>query len=108
MRRNNINIELINYRIYHEKSRGDHHEKSRDGIPITKKVVTVKLYYVNRVAQPNGEHEVHTSTCRFLPAASNRVVLGYFFNSRDALQAARRIYSNVDGCFYCCSDSHHR
>lgn len=70
--------------------------------------IMIQLYYVNRVAQPTGEHEVHTSTCRYLPSAANRIFLGYFSNSRDALQAARMIYSNVDGCFYCCSDSHHR
>lgn len=35
-------------------------------------------YYVNKNAQPNGDHEVHTSSCSFLPAEANRLYLGDF------------------------------
>ena len=67
-----------------------------------------KHYYVNRIAQPTGEHEVHTSDCRYLPSAMNRLYLGYFSSSREALQEARKYYTKVDGCFYCCPESHIR
>jgi len=33
-------------------------------------------YYVNKKAQPTGEHEIHTSTCPYLPDSSNRQYLG--------------------------------
>ena len=70
--------------------------------------IMIQAYYVNRVAQLTGEHEVHVSTCRFLPSVANRIFLGYFSNSQEALDAAKRYYNNVDGCYFCCSDSHRR
>ncbi len=67
-----------------------------------------KHYYVNQNAQPSGEHEVHAENCAFLPSAENRIYLGYFSNGREAIKEARKHYSNVDGCFYCCPESHKR
>jgi len=63
-------------------------------------------YYLNRNAQPTGEHEVHTSICPFLPALSNRIYLGEFINCADAVKEARKYYNNVDGCYYCCPACH--
>lgn len=37
-----------------------------------------QFYYVNAQAQSNGDHEVHTSTCAFLPSEHNRSYLGCF------------------------------
>ncbi len=65
-------------------------------------------YYVNKNAQPTGEHEVHKSTCSYLPDANNRIGLGYFSNCADALKKAREYYSKVDGCYYCCPACHKR
>ena len=64
------------------------------------------LYFVNENAQLGGEHEVHRATCGRLPALGNRKCLGFFENSKDALREARKYYSNVDGCYYCCPESH--
>ena len=63
-------------------------------------------YYVNKDAQKNGDHEVHTSTCSFVPSVSNRLYLGTFDNCRDAVKEAKKTYSNVDGCYYCSKDCH--
>jgi len=63
-------------------------------------------YYVNKNAQSTGEHEVHTSGCSYLPDASNRKNLGDFTNCKDAVNAAGKIYNNVDGCYYCCNSCH--
>lgn len=65
-------------------------------------------YYVNKNAQPTGEHEIHKSTCVCLPDAENCLYLGDFDNSYDAKIAAKKYYSNVDGCFYCCQEIHTR
>lgn len=65
-------------------------------------------YYVNKNAQPTGEHEVHKSTCSWLPDAENRIYLGDFVSSTEALKAARKFYSDVDGCYYCCPEIHKR
>lgn len=65
-------------------------------------------FYVNKNAQPTGEHEVHRATCSFLPDASNRIYLGDFATSQAAVQEARKYYSCVDGCAYCCPEGHTR
>ena len=66
------------------------------------------FYYVNKNAQATGEHEVHASGCKYLPSEENRIYLGFFTNSRDAIREAEKYYSNVDGCFFCCPESHTR
>lgn len=63
-------------------------------------------YYVNKNAQPTGEHEVHTDKCIKLPEIYNRIDLGYFISCEDAKKEAKKHYSNVDGCYYCCSKCH--
>ncbi|HEX6745715.1 MAG TPA: hypothetical protein VF092_00265 [Longimicrobium sp.] len=63
-------------------------------------------YYVNKVAQSNGDHEVHTSTCSFLPSEQNRKFLGYFDNCWQAVAAARTHYTQVNGCYYCSNACH--
>jgi len=47
------------------------------------------LYYVNKNAQPTGEHEVHKDDCSFLPDSENRIYLGYFDNCKDAVNEAK-------------------
>lgn len=66
------------------------------------------IYYVNQNAQTGGEHEVHKSDCSYLPKEENRTYLGTFDNCKDAVKEAKKYYSNVDGCYYCCNDCHTR
>lgn len=66
----------------------------------------MKFYYVNKNPQIRGEHEVHSSDCIYLPAPENRQYLGYFNSCAEAVKEARRYYTNVDGCFYCCPLCH--
>lgn len=73
---------------------------------LTKKIIM--RYYVNKNAQSKGEHEVHTSSCSYLPDADNRIYLGDFSNCKEAVKEARKYYDNVDGCYYCCNDCHTR
>jgi predicted secreted protein len=61
-------------------------------------------YYVNQNAQLNGDHEVHTARCVFLPGY--RTYLGEFTSCTPAAQTARVYYIQSNGCFYCCSDCH--
>ena len=63
-------------------------------------------YYVNDNAQSNGDHEVHTATCNWLPAPQNRTYLGDFTNCNDAVRAARRYYTQVNGCYFCSRPCH--
>lgn len=68
----------------------------------------MEQYYVNRIAQSKGEHEVHTSSCSFLPSSENRIYLGLFSSCAEAKLEARKYYLNVDGCYYCCKPCHTR
>lgn len=63
-------------------------------------------YYVNKQAQSNGDHEVHESTCTYLPTEANRLYLGWFTNCSDAVKEAKKTYSQVNGCYYCCRSCH--
>lgn len=65
-------------------------------------------YYVNKLAQATGEHEVHKTTCNWLPSSENRIGLGYFPSCADAIKKAREYYTNVDGCKHCCPVCHKR
>lgn len=66
----------------------------------------MKSYYVNTNAQSNGDHEVHTSECRYLPAVENRKYLGVFSSCVGAVAEARKSYSRSNGCYYCCNACH--
>jgi len=63
-------------------------------------------YYVNKNAQANGDHEVHTASCSYLPAAENRIYLGAFSSCRSAIIEARKHYTQVNGCYYCSTPCH--
>jgi len=63
-------------------------------------------YYVNTKEQANGDHEVHTSTCSYLPAAENRLYLGYLDSCAEAVRIAKRTYPQSNGCYYCCRACH--
>lgn len=59
-------------------------------------------YYVNKNAQSSGDHEVHVSTCSYIPDADNRKHLGTYDNCKDAVTEAKKTYAHADGCYYYC------
>jgi hypothetical protein len=63
-------------------------------------------YYVNDTAQRNGDHEVHKSTCNWLLQAIRKTDLGHHSTCASAVQAARRIHTQVNGCAYCSPQCH--
>ena len=64
----------------------------------------METYYVNMNAQDNGDHEVHTSKCKYLPNPENRLYLGVFDNCHDAVIKAKEHYSQSNGCYYCSNE----
>tara|TARA_R110002072_G_scaffold75624_5_gene177881 strand:- start:3952 stop:4158 length:207 start_codon:yes stop_codon:yes gene_type:complete len=64
------------------------------------------FYYVNKNAQANGDHEVHKSTCSWMPNAENRLFLGNFDNCREAVKEAKKYYHQSNGCYYCSNECH--
>jgi hypothetical protein len=63
-------------------------------------------HYVNNNAQANGDHEVHVEGCSFMPLPANRAYLGDFSSCRPAVTEARKYWSQVNGCYYCCNACH--
>lgn len=65
-----------------------------------------RSYYVNKNAQSNGDHEVHATSCSYMPDARNRVYLGTFPTCNSAVREAKKYYSQVNGCYYCANACH--
>lgn len=61
-------------------------------------------YYVNNNPQSNGDHEVHTTGCYYMPG--NSTYLGNHPNCYSAVAAARRIYRQSNGCYFCSRECH--
>lgn len=76
------------------------------GLLLLKEGGQAMRFYVNKNAQPNGDHEVHRYDCSWLPDMENRIYLGDFSTSQAAVREARRYYTKVNGCYYCCPESH--
>lgn len=66
----------------------------------------MKNYYVNTQAQYNGDHEVHTADCQFIPSLLNRKAIGQHENCKAAVTEAKKTYSKADGCKTCSNDCH--
>ena len=63
-------------------------------------------YYVNKDAQPNGDHEVHQYICQWLPNSENRIYLGDFSSCGPAVAKAKDYYHKSNGCATCSPDCH--
>lgn len=61
-------------------------------------------YYVNNNAQPNGDHEVHTLSCTYLP--TERTYLGEHAECSTAVAQAKQYYSQSNGCYTCSRSCH--
>ena len=66
-------------------------------------------YYLNHNQQPNGDYEVHTATCPWLPNETNRAYLGEFTYCSSAVAEAKRLYPyryRINGCKHCSPACH--
>lgn len=61
-------------------------------------------YFVNTIAQENGDHEVHKDSCIYIP--NNKKYLGQFPACAGAVQEARKHYQQVNGCKFCSRECH--
>lgn len=70
-------------------------------------------YFLNMNEQPNGDHEIHKSSCfyyNFYKEGNNYVYLGIFLSDSAALAYTMNKYPYllVDGCIHCCPIIHER
>lgn len=66
-------------------------------------------YYLNHNQQQNGDYEVHTGTCAWLPNETNREYLGEFSHCSYAVAEAKRrhpFWHRINGCKHCCLPCH--
>ena len=64
-------------------------------------------YIVNKNAQSNGDHEVHKEGCTTMPDLDNQVPLGEHASCQSAVEKAKTIYPQADGCAHCCPECNH-
>lgn len=71
--------------------------------------VRVMNYIYNRNTDSKGNHEVHTTTCSYVPQSSNQVkIVGNFDSCKEAIKEAKLQSgkTNFDGCYYCSRPCH--
>lgn len=66
----------------------------------------MSLFYVDKNEQGNGDHEVHTANCTHSPEIKKCEPLGYHTACSTALNAAKEIYPQSNGCYYCSYSSY--
>lgn len=66
----------------------------------------MSYYYVNKNKQANGDNEVHVSGCQWMPEEKHKQYLGNYDSCRPAVQEAKRLGYNANGCYYCCRACH--
>ena len=66
----------------------------------------MEKYYVNKKAQPNGDHEVHKAGCYNVPSPQNAQHLGQFTNCFGAVAESQKHFRQTNGCAFCCRACH--
>ena len=70
----------------------------------------MESFYINSNDQDNdgGEHEVHRYTCTHGADPANQVALGLHRDGVEAVAEAKRRWPGVpiNGCYWCCPESH--
>lgn len=81
----------------------------KPGSGVQSKGKRMPTFIVNKVAQSNGDYEVHdeASTRGCLPSTANQVSLGYFASCSGAVDEAKsRGYRSANGCYWCANACH--
>jgi len=58
-------------------------------------------YYVEKIPKENGDHILHREDCKKIPTPAYREYLGNFDCCEDALEKAKQIFLQSNGCIYC-------
>lgn len=61
----------------------------------------MKLYYISRYPNQNGNHELHKANCSHLPNIFNRIWFGEYKTQQEALHDALKMFPNLTACSNC-------
>ena len=60
-------------------------------------------FYLSKILNTEGEYDVHTGSCVFLPRVkSDCIALGNFDSCNEALKVAVEFCDSAKCCFFCC------
>jgi hypothetical protein len=62
-------------------------------------------YYLRIKPQLLGTNTLHKEGCPFLPDIENRIYLGKYGSSTDALKEAKRYFSKASCCLFCAKEA---
>ena len=70
--------------------------------------IMMQNYYFYIYPDINGNYEVHTENCYYLPSELNRQYIGRYSSCQAAIIAAQIAYPDkkFDGCYHCCRECH--
>ena len=68
----------------------------------------MKYYFINDnpTLNPGLHHEVHTEEHAHQLRMASKTYVGLCSNEIEAVNRAKSIYSNADGCAICCPNAH--
>jgi len=77
-------------------------------ILIERILIMYEHYYVNdnQTFNPGLHHEVHTKEHATILGIVSKTYVGYFSNEFEAVNSAKNIYQDADGCAICCHKAH--
>lgn len=70
--------------------------------------IMYKHYYINnnQTHNPGLHHEVHTEEHANQLGIISKQYVGYCANETEAVNRAKKIYADADGCAVCCPNAH--
>lgn len=66
----------------------------------------VHTYRVHKKRMASGDHEVHMDDCVWCPPDDQLETVGQFESSEQAMESAKKIFSDANGC-HCCMPEHY-
>lgn len=60
---------------------------------------TKRFYYINKKAQPEGHHLIHTKDCWVMP--NGTIYVGRYATVEEAIKQMRERFPNIVPCSYC-------
>ncbi|SIO36342.1 hypothetical protein [Halodesulfovibrio marinisediminis] len=64
-------------------------------------------YHIHTKMMASGDHEVHVEGCDWCPPDDQLCCVGKFETSKQAMESAKKIYPDANGCHHCMPEHYH-